>query len=103
MKKLGYDPFTGITDYFYTDSETGKNIIKSVQDVNPILEANMRAQGQLDRTKNRWYVGTIPQIKVLEWSQQCGHPPYSRGWHDYAVKQLNKAENRKLNPNKIKL
>lgn len=103
MKLLEHDPYTGITDYFYTDKDTGKNIIKSVQDVDPILEMNMQAQGQLDKTKNRWYVGSIPMVKCQQWANECGKPVFSREWHDYAVKQLNLAENRKLNPNKIKL
>ena len=104
MKKiLNHDSFTGITDYFEHDSATGKNIIQSVQDIDPILEINKMEGEYLDKRENWWKVGSIPLVMCQKWAEESGTIVWSKEWHEYAKKQLNHSDYRKLNPNKIKL
>ncbi len=103
MRLLGHDPFTGITEYFKHDSATGKNIIMSVQDCEPLIEMNrIRSEG-LDKKRDSWYVGTIPHIILMRWAKECGHKMYTKEWNEYAIKQLNSGEYRAFNRNKIRL
>lgn len=95
------DPYTGMQT-FHT-YEGGKNILETVQDVEPILERTAHLAAGLDKKKDWWYVGTIPDTIVLQWAQECGAKPYSKEWQRYAMKQMNRSEYRKLNPNKIQL
>ena len=101
MKKLDYDPYTGITTHH--DFKDGKNIIWETQDVDPIVDLNKEQAKLFDKKRSWWHVGTIPNILIAQWSKECGHPPYSREWNDYALKQLDSSEYRKFNQNKIKL
>ena len=103
MRLLGHDPFTGITEYFKHDSETGKNIIMSVQDCDPILEMNKRASEKLNKKGNFWYVGTIPNVILMRWAKECGHRMWSNEFNEYAKKQMNSGNYRAFNQNKIKL
>lgn len=103
MRLLDHDPFTGITEYFKHDSETGKNIIMSVQDCEPLVEMNKVRSEKLDRKGNFWYVGTIPNVIMMRWAKECGHKMYSPEWNEYARKQLMSGNYRAFNQNKIKL
>lgn len=103
MRLLDTDPFTGVTTYFDKDPMTGKITLKYSQDVDAVFDMNKHDAEQLDKKKGFWKIGTIPNAIILEWSEQCGHPPYSKEWQEYAKKQLNLSENRKMNPNKIRL
>lgn len=97
------DSSGGIDTYFSHDSNTGKNVLKSVQDAEPFIEHNKRMAEGLNKKKDWWFVGSIPNNIIIKWSQECGHKPYTKGWQLYANKQLNSTEYRKLNPNKIQL
>lgn len=103
MKVLDYDPFTGITTYFEHDAKSGKNNIMYQQDVQPILEMNQREASALDRKKNWWKIGTIPNNLIMQWSIECNSPPYSKEWQAYAKKKMNDRDYSKLNVNRIKL
>lgn len=103
MRVLDYDPFTGITTYFEHDAENKKNILKQVQNIDHIIEVNKREGELLNKKGAFWKVGTIPNVIVMQWSQECGHPPYSKEWQNYAKKQLNLPDYRKFNQNKIRL
>jgi hypothetical protein len=103
MRLLDYDPFTGVTTYFEHDPVNQKNTIKYSQDVEPIFEMNKHDASQFDKKNNWWKVGTIPNNIIMQWSQECGHKPYSREWQEYARKQLNSTDYRKINVNKIRL
>ena len=97
------DTIGGVSSYFEHDSKAGKSIINHVQDVEPFIEFNKHAAEKLDKRQDWWFVGTIPDTVVLQWANECNAKPYSRKWRRYATKQLNKAEYRKLNPNKVRL
>ena len=97
------DNIGGVQTYFAHDERTGKNILKHVQDVEPIIANNAAAAESLNKKDDWWFVGTIPDSVVMQWSTECGAKPYSRGWRAYAAKRMNEAEYRKLNPNRIRL
>jgi len=88
----------------YFAHENGKNIFKTVEhDVQPILDFNQRAAEKLDKKKDRWFVGTIPNSICMQWAKESNSRIFSREWHKYAMKQLNNPDYRKLNPNRIRL
>ena len=62
-KILDYDPFLGITEYFYYDTDTDKCIVQQVQDTTHIVEQN-KAQLAQSHSRDRWgdmqKVATIP-------------------------------------------
>lgn len=95
------DETNGIKNYF--SHEDGKNIIKSVQDCEPIVQINRQQSQQLDKKENFWYVGTIPNVICEQWANECGARIYSKTWQEYARKQLNLPEYRAFNQNKIKI
>ena len=103
MRLLDFDPFTGIKTYFEHDPLTNKNTLRYEQDIEPIIESNKHDAQFLDKKKSFWKIGTIPNNIVMQWSQECGHLPYSKEWQEYAKKQLNLSDYRKFNPNKIRL
>jgi len=103
MRILDHDPFTGVTTYFEHDPVTKKNIIQYSQDIEPLIEHNKRQAELLDKSKSWWTIGTVPNSLLLKWTQECGKPMYSKEWQQYALKQLDSAEYRKFNPNKVKL
>lgn len=104
MKRLiDTDPLTGIATYFTHDKSTGQNIIETVQDVEPLIDRAKHLSENLNKKEDWWYIGTIPDVLILKWSQECGHKPHTKGWQEYALKQMNSPEYRKLNPNRIKL
>ena len=104
MKRLlDSDPLTGTQTYFEHDHVTGKSIIETVQDVDPLIDRSKMLAGTLNKKEDWWAVGSIPDSMIVKWSQECGAKPYSKEWHKYAMKQLNSREYAKFNPNRIKL
>ena len=104
MKRLlDIDPLTGTKTYFEHDPKTNQNIIEHVQDVEPIIERNKHLAEGLNKKEDWWYIGSIPDTLILQWATECGYKPHTRGWQNYAIKQMNKSEYSKLNPNRIKL
>lgn len=104
MKRvLDFDPLTGVTTYFEPDLENNRNIITYSQDIDPIIEMNKIQAQSLDKKKEWWYVGTIPDSVVMKWAMESKTKPYTREWMEYAKKQLDSSEYRKFNQNKIKI
>ena len=101
MRLLDTDTITGTSTYF--KKEDGKTLIKTTQDVDPILEYNRLKSEGLNKKEERWYVGTIPNVICMQWAKECGHKIYSKEWREYAFKQLNLPDYRKFNQNKIRL
>jgi len=102
MKRL-IDNSNGVKTYHSYDSNTGQNVIESVQDVEPFFERSKVLAEGLNKKEEWWYIGSIPDVVIMQWAKECGHKPYSKGWTQYAMKQLNDRDYRKLNPNNIKL
>jgi len=102
-KLLSFDRSSGLSTYWSKDKTTGKTIIESVQDVEPLFEMN-KFKSQFHNKKNDyWYVGTIPDVICQAWSKECGHKVYSQEWNEYVFKKLNLPEFSKFNQNRIKL
>lgn len=60
---LDHDPFLGITEYFYYDSDTDKCVIQQVQNTTPIVEQNkalLAGSSSRDRWGEMTKVATIP-------------------------------------------
>ena len=103
MKRLlDYDPDTRISTYHEYDHDTKKTIIETVQDIDPIMAINKANQGHLNKKENWWYIGTIPDVLIIQWAKECGYKPYTKEWNEYSVQQLQKAEYRHLNINGVK-
>ena len=100
MKKV-LDTVGDVTTVFHRDR--GSTILEHIQDVEPILEENKARAALHDPRQEWWFIGKIPNATLLKWTNECGKRFLSREWHEYARKQLNKSDYRKLNPNKIRL
>jgi hypothetical protein len=104
MKKLpfDYDPLTKTTQFLHVDQD-GSAVLESIQDVDDIFEYNKAKADLLDRKKDMWFIGTIPNSICLKWAQESGTRIYSKEWVEVAKKNLMLPENSKMNPNRIKL
>ena len=100
---LSHDRLTGMTQVFHHDADTGRNTIEHIQDVEPYVEHTaIRARGVVKK-EPMWYVGTTPESLHIQWAKECGFRPWSQGWREYAVKQMNRREYRKFNPNALRM
>lgn len=103
MKRLlDYDPDTGIREYIHLDG-TGKSVIESIQDCEPVLEYNAAMAELFDKKGDYWWVGSIPLSVCQIWAQECGAKAFTKEWQAYAKKKLNDPDYAKLNPNRIRL
>lgn len=80
---LGYDPLTGITEYFHMDDDDDHFTVETVQDPTPILEANREAFNSFNRPNDRFgeeiggrtRIASIDLVKIEDLKK--------RGiWHD---------------------
>ena len=103
MKKLPleYDRWSKTKQYLHVD-DAGNAVLESIQDVEDIFEANKRKAELLDRKKDWWFIGTIPNQIALQWAQESGTKLYSKEWTEFAKRKLQLSENQKMNPNRIK-
>lgn len=69
---IEHDSFTGITEYFHSTDDGFK--IETVQDVQPILEANKRIMNDSSSDwKGDWHhIASVPLILVHQWSKELG-------------------------------
>jgi len=93
----------GTKTYHTYDEATGQNILESIQDAEPFIDRSRILAAGLNKKEDWWYIGSVPDTIILQWAHECNSRPYSKEWHKYAMKQLNSAEYRKFNPNRIKL
>lgn len=104
MKRLlDVDPLTGLATYHDYDASTKKSTIFYEQDQQNALDRSKILADSLNKKEEWWPIGHISDLMILKWSKECGHKPYTKEWQEYATKQLNSREYRKLNPNNIKL
>jgi len=98
---LEYDAQTKKTDYIHTDTD-GNSVIESVQDAEDIVKFNALAGDYLDKSKDWWFVGSVPLVLCQEWATESGTNVFTKPWQEYAKKKMQSAEFQKLNPNRIK-
>ena len=91
MKKtlLEYDDFTGLTEIFHP-ARDGKWGIETIQDVEPVLEANKALQNDGDgysESRELRRAASIPHIVQMQWLNKLGVDLYNPN-HWPAVKRL---------------
>lgn len=98
---LDHDPLTGITEWFHYDN--GDVHIETVQDTDPILEANKTQQNDEDLTKQgmkegMWRYASIPVVVQVRWLNEYGSKnwPLRPGNEKLLFSLLNKPEWRYL-------
>lgn len=103
MKKLpfDYDHWSKTQQFLHVDTD-GTAVLESIQDVEDIFEFNKRRADLLDKKKEMWFIGTIPNSVCLQWAQESGTKIYSKEWMQVAKRNVQLPENRKMNPNRIK-
>lgn len=99
---LHFDEYTQ-TRHEWHDTEPGKAVVNSIQDVEPYIEHNKRLAGKLNKKETWWYIGTIPNVLLVRWARESGLKMYTKEWQKYVIKQLNKPEYKQFNVNRIKL
>ena len=101
MKRLlDYDADTGIQTWHDYDHHTKQTVIAEVQDVAPVLEANIVARNQgnggakgLNEVAQRgiknnwWHAASVPNSVILKWKKELGVDIYNKD-HLPAVKKL---------------
>ena len=112
MKRLfDRDPLSGVTEVFHYDEMTGDAHIETLQDVDPILDANNELRNDTGYSeqgiKNEmWHFATIPVVVQLKWLQKYGaeNDPMKPGNEKLLFSLLNDPEYRYLKTtNKIHL
>jgi len=103
MKKLpfDYDPWSNTQQFLHVDID-GTAVLESIQDVEDIFEYNAEKAKLLDKKKDMWFIGTIPNSICLQWAQESGTRIYSKEWVEVVKHRLQLPENQKMNPNRIK-
>jgi hypothetical protein len=74
-KLLDYDPLTKTAEWHFYDEMSKKTYIKTVQDVEPILETNKRKQNSLNASRfikkdDMYHFASVPNSVLLEWKQK---------------------------------
>ena len=100
---LDHDPLTSTKNVLHTDHVTGEMVIESIQDAEAVVEYNARMAPHLDKKQDWWFVGSVPLQVCQQWAQESGTRVFTRDWQEYAKKQLQMPEYRKLNVNNIRL
>lgn len=86
-KFFDYDPITGLTEYFDHDDQSGRSLIRTVEDVEPLLERNKAlardnlADGQNSDSFKLY--ASIPMTVVMELRKK-GIDVFKKG-HEEAV------------------
>lgn len=94
---LDYNAQTGISTFHEKDTE-GKNIVRSVQDVEPFLKDNARV---VSAQESGWKgdlheVASIPPIVWEMWWKELGDDPGAKRNRPWLVAKLNSNEFQKL-------
>lgn len=94
MRLLDYDRFTGISDYY--DKVDGKVVIRSVQDVEPMLDHNLvdRNSAQTGWKGDMHKVASIPLIVVEQWTNELKRQgrdprPFAKCNRPFLIAKLN--------------
>jgi hypothetical protein len=108
---LGYDEFTGVTEYFHYDPDTGNSIVETVQDCTGILDNTNELRNDDQYSKDGikdgfWHYGQVPIVVQMKWLAEYGMKdwPMKPGNEKLLFRLLNSPEYRYLKTtNKIHL
>lgn len=96
-KLLGYDPATGMKEWFSSDDDGDTWRIRYEQDVSPLLDANKEAQAESwDRRSEMWHAASIPNVVLMEWVTKHGIQYWNPNHKDGVKRLLNSDEYRYL-------
>lgn len=99
-KILDYDPLTGVKRIYKWDASEEQGIIETVQDVQPVLDANKRAQndgtGGWSPSRELRKVGSIPNIVIEKWLVEEGINVFNKDHWPAVRRKLNSSEYRYL-------
>jgi len=88
MKRLfDHDPLSGLTEWFHYDDATDKITIETVDDVEPVLDANKRSYNEGRKSTDFRRIATIPPVVQLLWMEKYGVDLTNKD-HLPAVKRL---------------
>lgn len=78
---LDHDPVTGVTEWTHYDHMTGDIHVETVQDVEPVLDANKGFQNNDEYTAKgikgeMWHYASIPIVVQMRWLTEYG----SKDW-----------------------
>ena len=102
MKRLlDRNPLTGETVWHEYNASANATIITHEQDVSPLLEKNVIAANDDDKTKRGikndwWKYAVIPNIIAMKWKQEKGVDIFNRDHQQAMFKLLNDPEYRYL-------
>ena len=88
---LSHDPVTGITIYHDYDSLTDKTTLHTVQDVEPILDANKELY-KLDNRGDIRRAARIPVVLIEKWLREEGIDVFNRDHYQAVARKLNSSE-----------
>jgi hypothetical protein len=94
MRLLDHDVFSGITTLFDYDPLNDVSTIKTVQDVDPILERNKSLKNDNDYEakgkKEGWrHLAGIPNIVIQKWKLEKGVDVFNKDHMPAVLKLLN--------------
>lgn len=101
-KILDYDSETKTREVMHFDVD-GQEVIQSIQDCGDVLRVNKALDGNLDKKKDWWMIGSIPLATCQKWAAESGVKVFSKEWQEVAKKKVNSPEYSKLNPNRIRV
>ncbi len=99
---LDHDAETGTTEIMHFEKD-GRQIIETIQDCTDVVEYNRSLEGNLDKKKDWWHIGSIPLATCQKWAQESGTRVFSKEWQEIAKRNMNLPEYRKLNPNRVRV
>lgn len=99
---LDYNPETK-TEYRFHAHLDETPVIEAIQDAEEIVKYNALMAGALNKKADWWFVGSIPLQICHQWAQESSTKVFTRAWQEYAKKQVQLPEYRKLNPNRIRM
>ena len=87
---LGYDPALGMTEAFHFDHSSGDFTVETIHNVEPIMEANKRAQNNGDGftpSRDMKWIARIPNVVIEKWLNELGVNIFDKN-HAPAVRRL---------------
>lgn len=87
---LGIDPSSASLEAFHYDEDTQRFAVETRQDVEPILDANKRAQADGDGytpSREMRHIARIPNVVIEKWINELGVNVFNKD-HAPAVRRL---------------
>lgn len=95
---LSRDPSTGAVEHYQYDPDSDRCIIRRTTDIEPVIEANKRSQGEdgWNRDRSMRLAARIPSEVQLIWLQRYGIRAWDKNHKQAVLRLLNDSEWRHL-------